>query len=559
MKEVITQAIADSLIQLGLPLVPFAVEHPADLSHGDYACNVAMILGKQVNKDPRVVADELITVLTDQIEYVESITIAGPGFINFHLSRDFFAAEVARINAAPEVWGRNESLCGEEIIFEYTSPNLFKPLHIGNLVGNIIGEAMTRLFENAGAVVHRVNYPSDIGLTVAKGVWGLQQTGGDPEDISKLGEAYRIGNDAYEQDPEAKLAIESVNRALYAGEDAALLALRERGLATSKKRLAELCVVLGTKFDTEIYESDVSELGKQIALANTGTVFTESAGAVVFHGEEYGLHTRVFINSQGLPTYEAKDLGNFSKKRDTYPHWTQSFVVTGNEQSEYFKVIIAAIKEVFPEAKDKLVEHIATGFLTLTTGKMSSRKGNVLTGESLLAEMEEEARKKAEASRCENVAELTKMVAVAALKYQILRQAPGTNITFNKEQALSFEGDSGPYLQYTNARITSVLEKAKVAGVIPSTALQPENTYLLEKILYQFEEVLLEAQSDRAPQKLAVFLTELAAAFNSFYAAEKIADAHDQYAPYKVALSLAVKTTLQNGLWLLAIKAPDKM
>jgi arginyl-tRNA synthetase len=559
MKFVIEQAIALSLEQLGLPQAKFVVEHPADFIHGDYSSNVALVLSKQVGKVPRQIAEEIVAIMTEQIEYVEKITIAGPGFINFHLSRDFFATEVFRINHVPERWGSNESLCGEEIIFEYTSPNLFKPLHVGNLVGNIIGESMTRLLEASGAVVHRVNYPSDIGLTVAKGVWGLQKTGGDPEDISKLGEAYRIGNDAYENDPQAKLEIETVNRALYAGSDIELMSLRERGLATSKKRLAELCAVLGTKFDTEIYESDVSELGKELALSNVGEIFAESEGAIVYYGEKHGLHTRVFVNSQGLPTYEAKDLGNFSKKIDTYPAWTQSFVVTGNEQSEYFKVLIAAVKEVFPAAKDKLIEHIATGFLTLTTGKMSSRKGNVLTGESLLAEMEEEARKKAEASRSENVDELTEMVAVAALKYQILRQAPGTNIIFNKEQAISFEGDSGPYLQYTYARIVSVLEKAKVAGVVTEGKVLPENTYLLEKFLYQFEEVVLEAQTDRAPQKLTVYLTELAGAFNAFYAQEKIADSTDEYSPYKAALTEAVGTTLKNGLYLLGIKAPNAM
>ncbi len=559
MQAEIRKAIQNVLTDLGVTGVDFVVEHPSDISHGDYATNVAMVCAKGLGKNPREIAEQFLAALAGKIPHVESITIAGPGFINFTLHRDFFSEKIADITAHPDTWGRNDSQKGEEVVFEYTSPNLFKPLHIGNLVGNIIGESISRLFESAGANVHRANYPSDIGLTVAKGVWGLKKTGGDPDQIQSLGEAYRVGNEAYETDPEMKEEIEAINRTLYAGTDAALSELRERGLETSKKRLEELMAVLGTSFDTVIYESEASEPGKKLVLAHVGEVFEESAGAIVYRGEKCGLHTRVFINSQGLPTYEAKDVGHFSLKLAAYPSWTQSYIVTGGEQSEYFKVLIAALRELFPDAKGKHIEHIATGFLTLTTGKMSSRKGNVLTGESLLSEVEEAAHEKASESRTDNIDELTQIVAVAALKYQILRQAPGTNIIFDKERALSFEGDSGPYLQYTHARIVSVLEKAKGEGVIPNTSATPDVPYLIEKTLYRFPEVVREALDERAPHKVTVYLTELAGAFNSFYGEEKIANASDVHAPYKAAIADAVRTTLKNGLWTLGIKAPERM
>ena len=234
-------------------------------------------------------------------------------------------------------------------------------------------------------------------------------------------------------------------------------------------------------------------------------------------------------------------------------------MVTGNEQTEYFKVLFAAVRELYPEVKDKTLEHIPTGFLTLTTGKMSSRKGNVLTGESLLEEMEEAARVKAAETRTDDIEALTEQVAVAALKYQILRQSVGSNIVFDKEQALSFEGDSGPYLQYTIARIGSVLEKAKEAGVVPSLTEAPTEVFAVERLVYQFEEVIREALQERAPHKVVGYLTELAGAFNSFYAHEKIADATDTYAPYKAAVAEAVATTLKNGLLVLGMKAPAKM
>lgn len=559
MELVIRTAIEDILNELGLSSVDFAVEHPEDLSFGDYACNVAMVTAKQIGKSPREVAQLILEKVDGQIEYVEKIEIAGPGFLNFYLARDFFVEEVSRIGELKGAWGMSTLYEGKEILLEYTSPNLFKPLHVGNLVGNIVGESLSRLFEFSGANVHRINYPSDIGLTVAKGVWGLQKTEGNPEDILALGEAYRFGNTAYETNEESKKEIEAVNRSLYAGDNAELSLLKSKGIETSKKRLTELCRMLGTTFDTEIFESQAGPLGTEIVKSHIGDVFVESEGAVVFKGEEYGLHTRVFLNSQGLPTYEAKDLGNFALKQEKYPQWNSSIVVTGSEQSEYFKVVITAIRKVFNLSSEKELVHIPTGFLTLTTGKMSSRKGNVLTGESVLEELQEESLKKAETSRAEDVALLAEEVAVSALKYQILKHGIGTNIVFDKEKALSFEGDSGPYLQYTQARIGSVLEKASLEGISASFTSVPPQAYDIEKVLYRFEEVVKESAEECEPQKVVTYLTVLAGMFNSFYAHEKIADASDAYAPYKVAIAEAVQQTLINGLHVLGIKAPERM
>jgi len=556
MNTVLHTAITDTLKDLGLEEVDFSIEHPADASHGNYSSNVAMILAQKVGKSPRDVAAQIVEKMEGAIEHVDYIEIAGPGFINFFLSRDFFVQELGHMQGG--TW-KSTDMEGETILFEYTSPNLFKPLHIGNLVGNIIGESITRLFENAGADVKRINYPSDIGLTVAKGVWGLKKIGGNPDSIADLGEAYKEGNEAYE-DGSAKEDIEAVNRALYAESDAKLHDLRMRGIKTSRTHLKELLRALGTSFDLVVFESEASPVGQKTVEDHVADgIFEESDGAVVFKGERHGLHTRVFLNSQGLPTYEAKDVGNFILKQRAYPGWTQSIVVTGGEQREYFKVIIAALRELFPEAKDKVLAHIPTGFLTLTTGKMSSRKGNVLTGEELIADVRKEAAKRAKESRAEDTEKLSEQIAVAALKYQILRQKVGSDIVFDKERALSFEGDSGPYLQYTHARTCSVLQKAKEVGVEPSLQHAPETTYSLEHLLYQYVEVVAEATAEKEPHRIVGYLTELAGAFNTFYAQEKIADASDEYAPYKAALAEAVKVTLKNGLHLLGIEAPEQM
>ncbi len=559
MEKVIKTAINDILVSWDLVDVNFVVEHPSDLAHGDYSCNVAMVLAKQLGKAPRIIAEQFCVELKDKIEYVDRVEVAGAGFINFFLSREFFAGEISRINELNDKWGSNQTQKGEVVLLEYTSPNLFKPLHIGNLVGNIIGESLSRLFEFSGADLKRLNYPSDIGPTVAKGVWGLKTHQLDPQDISALGEAYRLGNEAYENNSEAKVEIDAINKALYERSDEKLVELYETGIVTSKRSLAEMCAVLGTRFDAEFTESQASVIGAEIVKSNIGKVFKESEGAVVYEGEKVGLHTRVFLNSKGLPTYEAKDLGNFTLKQNQYPNWTQSLVVTGNEQREYFKVLFASIKELFTLADTQKLEHVPTGFLTLTTGKMSSRKGNVFTGTASLAEIRESAREKAEHTRTDNLEEMIDMVAVGALKYQILRQSPGSDIVYDKEKSLSFEGDSGPYLQYTHARIGSVLEKAKQVGLELNTNSYPDMPYEIEKIIYRFEEVVAEALNERAPHKVVGYLTELAGEFNSFYAKEKIADKDDINATYKMAIAEAVKITLKNGLWVLGIKAPERM
>lgn len=554
MEKIIREKINEALNALDVSGINFVVEHPADLSHGDYATNVALVAAKQLGKNPRDLAGELADKLTE-IQAVEKVGIAGPGFINFHLERDFFKEKITQINKAGEDWGSNDSESGETVLIEYTSPNLFKPLHVGNLVGNIIGESFTRLFEFSGADVKRMNYPSDIGLPVAKAVWGIKHTGNDPSDIEQLGEAYRVGNEAYEKEGEGKNEIVSINQALYANSDPDLTKLREIGIQTSNNQINSICEKLGTKFDKEIFESEAAPVGSEIVKAHIGDVFKESDGAVVYEGERVGLHTRVFLNSKGLPTYEAKDVGHYRLKHDAFPGANKSIIVTGGEQAEYFKVVYAAIKELFDDAKDKQLEHIPTGFLTLTTGKMSSRKGNVLTGESILSEMEESAKEKMN----EENYSISSAVAVSALKYEILRHSVGSNIVFDKQKSLSFEGASGPYLQYTNARINSVLKKATDAGVSFDNSIAPDTPYKIEKIIYRFPEIVAESLVDRAPHKIVTFLTELAGEFNTFYAQEKIADPSDEYAPYKAAVAQAVGQTLKNGLWVLGIEAPEQM
>lgn len=561
MKDVITIAVEEALITLGLPVVAFAVEHPATTAHGDYACNVAMVLSKQLGEVPRLIAERLIAALDGQIEYVDRIEIAGPGFINFYLSRDFFANEIERANTLGESWGKNQDWAGKKVLVEYTDPNPFKEFHVGHLFTNAVGESIARLFMMQGADTKRINYQGDVGLHVACAVWGMQKLGIEANgDVSprKLGKAYALGATAYKEDETAQTEIRAINKKIYDRSDSEVNAIYDAGRKISLNYFESIYNIIDTQFFAYFFESETGPLGKELVLANP-EIFPLSDEARIFKGEDYGLHTRVFINKEGLPTYEAKELALAKLKEDRLGEYDWSVISTASEVSEYFKVLKKALSFIYPELASK-TEHIGHGMVRLTTGKMSSRTGDVISAIDFIDEVAAAAEQKmGESGHSSPNSELARDVAIAAIKYSTLRGSILQNSIFDKEKALSFEGDSGPYLQYTHARIGSVLEKAKLTGLSSSVSLLPETVYEVERIIYQFEEVVKEAFVERAPHKIASYLIELASAFNSFYAEEKIADAGDTYAPYKIAVAEAVRTTLKNGLWILAIKAPTSM
>lgn len=562
MKEVIREAINDVLEELGFSEANFSVEHPSDISHGDYATNAAMAVAKAAGKNPRELADTIVAKLEGQIEYVDKIDVAGPGFINFHLSRDFFVQELGRVAREGEKWGKNDNWKDKIVLVEYTDPNPFKEFHIGHLFTNAVGESIARLFMAQGADVRRVNYQGDVGLHVACAIYGMKKLGltsADDLTPKQLGSAYTIGATANKDDEQASAEIKIINKAIYERSDEEITALYDKGRRVSLDYFETIYKMVDTKFDHYFFESEAAPHGKELVL-NNPDVFPESEGARVFKGEEYGLHSRVFLNSQGLPTYEAKELALAKLKYD-YAKYDHSVISTAKEINEYFKVLIKAMSFVYPELAEK-TEHIGHGMVRLSTGKMSSRTGDVITAIDFIGEIKEAAIEKMKESDTNEVdEELARDIAIGAIKYATLKGSVYQDSIFDKEQALSFEGASGPYLQYTHARINSVLEKAGSAGV--STEVKgdniPNDAYGVEKLLYRFPEVVEDAFEAREPHQVATFLTELASSFNSFYANEKIADPSDPHAPYKYLLASAVKQTIKNGLGILAIKAPEKM
>ncbi len=623
MKDELKNNILNTLLHLNLIeesekeqiLSRIVIERPADMSHGDYATNVAMIFAPKAKKSPLALAIEIVEKLKNVVSPdIEKIEIAGPGFINFSLKGSVYRKTISDILATGDTYGTNTSE-KKKIAFEYTDPNPFKVFHIGHLMANTAGESLARLAEASGAEVKRFCYQGDVGRHIALTMWGLrlmdtgipQESASISDKVAYLGKAYALGattfkkledasKEAGEVDEQGRAnstdfkkmedEVRELNRKIYDRSDAELNDIYDKGKEWSLQHFEELYEILGTKFDRYFFESQVTEKGIEIVKANTAPhgakVFEKSNGAIIFPGEKYGLHTRVFLNKDGLPTYDGKEIGLIPTKYDAY-NYDLGVTVTANEQDEYFKVVfkaaslIPSLGEITPKMK-----HVSHGMLKLTTGKMSSRTGDVITGESLLMDMiEQSLEKMKEREMVEDEKKVVaKDVAVAAIKYTVLRQSLGRDIVFDPEKSLSFEGDSGPYLQYAYVRARSILAKAKDVGVVQyvdmagmsedagkdiDSAVDGGDVTVggimlkLEKTLARYPETIERAWKDLSPHHVANYLIDLAGTFNSFYANTQIVKVDDITSAYKVALVQAFSIVIKNGLNVLGIRVPEKM
>ncbi len=556
MEEQIRKAVHRALEGIGSRDFFFTIERPADLAHGDYATNAALVAGKILKRNPKELGEILAKKIKDALgPDAGKIEVAGPGFINITLSKEAIARSVREANAAG--WGKGHAQSGKTIMVEYTDPNPFKEMHIGHLMSNAVGEAIARLVENEGAAIARANYQGDVGPHVAKALWGLRKAGiTEPETAAELGRAYAAGAKAYESDPGAKAEIDELNKEIYAGDNRALIELWRKGRDVSLAAFEQLYKTLGTTFDYYFFESEVAEPGARIVRDGLAKgIFEESDGAIVYKGEERGprlglgkLHTLVFITGRDTPTYEAKELGLAFMKEERWPS-DRSIVITANEQIGHFNVVLAALREVGPRLAKK-TEHVPHGFLRLTSGKMSSREGNVITAAALLADV---VKKASEKNADPLIAE---QVAIGAIKYMILRQAPGSDIIFDPEKSLSLEGDSGPYLQYALVRARSLLLRAANSEQ-PAANNSPEAPYVLERLIVHYPEAAARAAKELSPNILTTYLTELAGEWNAFYAKEQVLGSPEE--KYKMHVVRAFATTMENGLRLLGVPAPEKM
>ncbi len=595
-KEEIRKVIEQAVKDVQVPADNIVIDYPADPKHGDYATNVALIAAKKVGKNPRELAEEIINKIQNNALF-DKVEIAGPGFINMWIKNEKFATSVDLLRSG--LIHLKSNLTDKNIVVEYTDPNPFKELHIGHLYSNIIGESLCRIFEANGATVRRVDYYGDVGMHVAKSLWGIMKKMDDekvslddlkkkplPDRITFLGEGYALGSNAYADDPKVAEEVKDINYLVYmSGQEylqkkynwvpqidykkylhpekeslyEKVKELYEIGKDWSLENFENLYKRLGTKFDGYYPESIAGERGYKIVKENIANgIFVESEGAVIFPGESQGLHNRVFINTLGLPTYEAKELGLAPWKYEEFAY-DLSFIVTAKEIAGYFSVLMAALKKVNPSLGEKTIPMLH-GMVRLPQGKMSSRSGNVITVTWIL----DEAKRRVlglVSDEIENKDEIAEQVGMAAVKYAFLRSSLGKDIVFDLEESVSFDGNSGPYLQYTFARTQSVLRKSEFdlsEKIGELGELEKEEKDLL-RLLARFPEVVSEVGQRYAPHILCTYLFDLAQAFNLFYQKLPILKAEEKERDLRLHITQTTGIILKQGLDLLGIHAPVKM
>lgn len=524
-----------------------------DEQFGEYATNVALQLAKQLGKNPREIAQAVASGLKH--ESIREVQVAGPGFINIILTDAALISSLQNVLILP-------TGLQQKVLVEYSDPNPLKPLHAGHLYTTLVGDAIARLIERSGAQTIRLNYGGDVGLHVAKSLWAILRTlgGEDPDKLSAIGESerpawlgerYVEGNAAYEDDEVAKAEIVVVNKKVYAlhaagDTESPFAQVYWTVRQWSYDYFAQLYGELGVApFDRFIPESEVTALGVATVAAHP-QVYTKSDGAVVFDGDAQGLHTRVFINSEGLPTYEAKEVGLLETKWNDY-QFDRSIVITANEQDQYMQVVFKSIEQFQPEPISRTT-HLTHGVVKLSGGvKMSSRKGNIVSALDILAAAREAGQATGKAQ--------DESIILAAVKYAFLKNRIGADVVYDPAESVALEGNSGPYLQYAHARARSILSKAEQKDTAV-TDLEADERTLVRK-LTEYPEVVAKATVDLMPHHICTYLYELAQTFNRFYEQNRVIG--DPREAVRLALVADYADVLKDGLELLGIVAPEKM
>ncbi|QQG43095.1 MAG: arginine--tRNA ligase [Candidatus Daviesbacteria bacterium] len=590
LKQKLLEDLQKTVEDLGYPSTDILLSISKNPEFGDYTTNIALQLANleigKLHHSPVEIANEIKNALEKLVigdkerNYLEKVEVAGPGFINFYLKTAALIKNLPLVCNYTAMVDPQIKVAGEKrkILVEYASFNALKPVHVGHLRNIVLGESLVRLLKSTNNEVFKVTYTSDIGLPTAKTIWAVQQLKKQYQQAQKaalsekadfLGQAYAFGSEKYNEDEVVKKEINELNKKIYA-RDKEISKLWQEILGWSFDYFNYIYELVGTKFDKEFLESEVEGEGKEIVLKNIDKVFKEDQGAVIFRGEEHDLHNRVFVTSAGNPTYEAKEMALAKQEYKAFP-FDLAIHVVANEQLEYFKVVFKALS-LLDKNLAKKERHLSYGYVTLSSGRMSSRKGNVIILEYIYDKVRravEEIMKKSATVKdiSENERQqIINMVSLGAIKFSLLKYSPKTDVVFDLKKSVSLTGDSGPYVQYSYARAKSVLRtahydyEAKKSGQpkkVGKMALELEERMILRRI-EQFPQLVKEASDSFAPQTVANFLLSLAKEFNLFYQKHPIIKAKDS-GEFRLALTCAVAVVLKQGLYLLGIEAPERM
>ncbi len=561
------QEIKNLLITAGVKgTIELTTPPSPELGDFSFAC---FGIAKERGISPKEAAEEvMLEVENKKIKLLEKIRVAGP-YINFYLDPSEVAKIVLKqIQKQGKKYGDNKSGKGQKVLMEYPSNNTHKEFHIGHLRNVCIGNTLVQLYEKNGYKVYPVNYLNDFGNHVAKCLWGLlkfHKNEKPPANKQKwLGDIYAEASQKVRENPELAKEVDEIQKRLEE-HDKELWPLFMETREWSIEKFDEIFKQLGVKHSTVFYEKDLKDKGQKITddLLQRGVAEVGEGGAIIVDLKKYNLEVALLRKSNGSGLYLTSDIPLAIEKFKKFKV-SESITITAIEQNFYFKQLYKILEII--GFKNKLT-HIGYGLVSLKEGKMSSRLGNIILYEDLRDEVYEKLKTESTQRHADwnekKISQTAGVLAMAALKFDMLKHEAAKNITFDTKEATAFDGFSGPYILYVIARINSLTAKAgmvlKSGDNVISLLNEPEEKRLL-LFLSKFEEVVSEALQDYNPSTITRYCFDLAQQFNIFYNKHSILNAeNNNLITARLLLSKAVKNVLENALSLLTIDVVEEM
>lgn len=542
------------------------IEAPKEVEKGDYAFP-CFRLAKEMKKPPQIIAEEIKEKIETDSEIIEKIEVVG-AYINFYINKKTLVKEVIKETAKKEQYGKATIGKGKNIIIEYSSPNIAKPFHIGHLRTTLIGNALYKTYKYLGYNTIGINHLGDYGTQFGKMIEAYKMWGNEynlkENPIDKMVEMY-VRINALCKDDEQTLERCRNNFKLLEEGDSYCLELWNKFKDLSMIEFQKIYDILDIKFDSFRGEASYADQKEEIVkkLEEKGKI-TESEGAKIVELEDVGINTPCLIQkANGSSIYATRDLAAIVYRAKTYD-FDKCLYVVAYEQNLHFKQIFEVAKYLVDEKYQKGLKHVSYGMVSLPTGKMSTRLGNVLKIEDLLNETIEKAKEIIEEKNpnLENKEEVAKKVGIGAIIFNTLSTATIKDQVFDWNIALNFQGETGPYIQYSYVRTNSVIEKIGYipkAEEIQTEKLQDEYSFNLIKLIYNFQDILIQVTEKEEPSILSRYLIDVAKNFSSFYNENKIICEDKETQEARVYLTYITGKVLKQGAEILGIKMPDKM
>lgn len=564
-KEEIAEKVKKAIQIDNIDVLSF-IEKPKDANMGDFAFP-CFRLAKELKKSPQIIAEEInekINILDSDIEKMEVVG----GYLNFYIKKDVLAKEVVKEISKQEEFGKSEIGKGKNIVIDYSHPNIAKPFHIGHLRSTVIGRALYNIHEYLGYNVIGLNYLGDYGTQFGKMIEGYKRWQNeyniDENPIEELTKIYIRINELCKEDENVLEECRNNFKKLENG-DSYCLDLWNKFRELSLKEFQKIYDLLGGRFDSWDGEAFIAPKVPEVIeiLEKTGKLI-ESQGAKVISLEDKKMPPCMIIKSNGSTTYASRDLAAILYRARTYD-FDKCLYITSYEQVLHFKQVFESAKLLgLKEKYIKGLEHVPFGMVLLKTGKMSTREGNMVKLEDLLKEAVLRAKNVIEEKNpnLENKESIAQKVGIGAVIFNDLSAARIKDEIFDWDTILNFQGETGPYIQYTYVRTKSILEKIEaipVAENIDVEVLEDEYSQEILKLLYDFQDILINVIQKSEPSILSHYLIDLAKAFSSFYNANRIIGEEKRIEEARVYLTYCVGKVLKTGAELLGIQMPDKM